>query len=113
MDMVDAPGVNGARDLFLQKNAGAIASGGKLQAVTNYSAKFGLWDLLTNSSPTQQFVGSYRVDIIPAGSEMRFFVTNNSSFRSFAYGIAPAWERSSFGPAGNMRQTYTWTEPTK
>lgn len=112
-DMQDAPGVNGARDLFYQKNADAIANGGTLEPVTNYAAKFGLWDLLTTSSPTQQFVGSYRVDINPTESALQFTVTNNSSFKSFGYGIAPAWERSSFGPGGNMRQTYQWTEPMR
>ena len=72
IDMMDAPGVNGARELFYQKNAYAIASGGELEAVTNYGAKFGLWDLFTTSSPTQQFVGSYRVDVFPSGPDLRF-----------------------------------------
>jgi len=116
-DMMDAPGVNGARDLFYKKNAAALASGNydSLQSVTNYSAKFGLTELFTTSSPTQQFVGSYRVDVLTVngGADLQFVVTNNSSFQSFGYGVAPAWERSSFGPAGNMRQTYTWTEPRK
>ncbi len=115
--MMDAPGVNGARDLFYRKNADAIASGNydSLQSVTNYRAKFGLFELFTTSSPTQQFVGSYRVDalVVDAGASLSFVVTNNSSFKSFGYGVAPAWERRSFGPGGNMRQTYTWTEPLK
>ena len=50
--MMDAPGVNGARDFLYMKNA---------TSVTNYKAGFGLIDYLTTSSPTQQFVGSYRV----------------------------------------------------
>jgi hypothetical protein len=117
IDMMDAPGVNDARAFFYNKNSAAIASGsyGSLQSVTNYGASFGLTDLFTNSSPTQQFVGSYRVDVWPVnnGSDVMFVLNNNSSFKSFGYGVAPAWERSTFGPAGNMRQTYWWIEPRK
>ena len=116
-DMMDAPGVNGARDLFYQKNASALASGNydALDPVTNYSAKFGLYDFLTTSSPTQQFVGSYRVDVLSVnqGADLMFVATNTSSFKSFGYGITPAWERSTFAPGGNMRQTYWWTEPRR
>jgi hypothetical protein len=103
-DMMDAPGVNAARDLLYKTN---------VDSLTNYRASFGLIDYLTTSSPTQQFVGSYRVDIftVNQGADLMFVLNNTSSFRSFAYGVAPAWERSTFGPAGNMRQTYWWTEP--
>ncbi|MBE7524719.1 MAG: hypothetical protein HS109_20450 [Burkholderiales bacterium] len=115
VDMMDAPGVIDARAFFYSKNAAAIARGSydSLQPVTNYAASFGVFDLFTTSSPTQQFVGSYRVDIFPVkgGSDLMFVLNNNSSFRSFAYGIAPAWERTTLAPAGNMRQTYWWTEP--
>ncbi len=112
-DMNDAPGVNAARDRFYAKNADAIATGGALQPVQNWRASFGIWDILKTISPTQQFVGSYRVDIYPSGSNMQFTLTNNSSFKSLSYGQAPAWERSSFGPGGNMRQIYKWSEPIK
>lgn len=117
VDMMDAPGINSARDFFYKKNAAALGTGlyDSLQPVTNYGASFGLSDLLTTSSPTQQFVGSYRIDIWPVnnGGDLMFVLNNNSSFKSFGYGIAPAWERSTFGPAGNMRQTYWWTEPRR
>jgi hypothetical protein len=99
-DMDDAPGVNAARDYFYSKNAEALATGGPLQPVTDWGAKFTLWDFLTTASPTQQFVGSYRVDIYPEGQNLNFVLTNNSSFQSFAYGAGPSWERSSFGPMG-------------
>jgi hypothetical protein len=104
--MMDAPGVNAARDLLYKTNA---------QSVTNYRAGFGLIDLLTTSSPTQQFVGSYRVDVftVNQGADLMFVLNNNSSFKSFGYGVAPAWERSTVGPGGNMRQTYWWTEPRR
>jgi hypothetical protein len=105
-DMMDAPGVNAARERLYSTNA---------QSVTNYSASFGLIDYLTTSSPTQQFVGSYRVDVftVDQGKNLMFVLNNNSSFQSFGYGVTPAWERSSFGPGGNMRQTYWWTEPRR
>ncbi|TAK40704.1 MAG: hypothetical protein EPO27_20580 [Betaproteobacteria bacterium] len=109
IDMIDAPGVNGARELFYQKNG---ATG--MDPVTNYAAKFGAGDYLTTSSPTQQFVGSYRVDVFAVNqSEVMFVVNNTSSFKSLTAGAGPAYERSTFGPGGNMRQTYWWTEPRR
>jgi hypothetical protein len=116
-EMSNAPCVNAARENFYNKNRDVLSSGqlGHLQPYTNFRAKFGLGDLLTNGSPTQQFVGSYRVDVVPidSGTNLRFTLTNDSSFKSLGYGITPAWERSAFGPGGNMWQTYTWTEPVK
>ncbi|WP_298609895.1 RHS repeat-associated core domain-containing protein [uncultured Thiobacillus sp.] len=105
-DMMDAPGVNGARELLYSTNA---------QSVTNYRASFGLIDYLTTSSPTQQFVGSYRVDVftVNAGADLMFVLNNNSSFKSLTYGAGPAYERSTLSPGGNMRQTYWWTEQRK
>ncbi len=106
-DMMDAPGVNAARDLLYKTN---------VSSVTNFAAKFGLIDYLTTSSPTQQFVGSYRVDVftVDQGKSLMFVLNNNSSFKSLSYGAGPAWERGAFiGPGGNMRQTYWWTEPKR
>jgi RHS repeat-associated protein len=110
-DLMDSPGVERARNYFYSKNA----AGGQLQDVTNYAARFGLSGLVAaGTSPIAQFVGSFGVDITPVASEdadyLRFTVTNNSSMRSFAHGIGPAYERSTFGPGGNMRQTYEWYE---
>ena len=104
--MMDAPGVNEARDLLYKTNA---------TSVTNYKGGVGLKDYLTTSSPTQQFVGSYRVDVftVNQGADLMFVLNNNSSFRSLGYGVTPAWERNTFGPGGNMRQTYWWTEPKR
>jgi hypothetical protein len=80
--------------------------------VINFAAGFGLkglWNAGLN--PTQQFVGSYRIDIYPDdGCKKTFVLSNTSSFRSFAYGIGPDWSRNTFGPMGNMSQTYSWTE---
>lgn len=114
-EMMGAPGVNAARDFFYNiKNAEVLAVGNYagLQEVANYRASFGLVGLLTANSLTQQFVGSYRVDIIPInqGADLNFELTNTTSMKSFLYGIGPAYERSTFGWGGNMSQTYSWTE---
>jgi len=113
-DMMGAPGVNKAREYFYKKNAGRLDSpcDQPLVPLTNYRPGFGLeglWEAGTNS--TQQFVGDYRVDIYPNSDGTITFVLNNTtSMTSFLYGKAPSWERSTFGPGGNMRQLYTWTE---
>ncbi|OZB58092.1 MAG: hypothetical protein B7X39_18765 [Lysobacterales bacterium 14-68-21] len=108
-EMEDSPGVLAAEALYLQKNAAKLkgCEGGELQPVTNFAFHFGLKGLFTSGlNPTEQFVGSYRVDVYPMGDNvMNVIVTNTSSFRSFAYGIMPAWDRSQFGPMGNMSQT--------
>jgi RHS repeat-associated protein len=125
-DMEGAPSVALARAAFYNKNAAAIAAGDydDLQDVTSYRGTFGIpgyfrgfYDL----SPTEEFVGSYRIDISSTfyntssgtGYYLQFTLTNNSSFTSFAYGIGPDWERTTFGPMGNMRQTYSWIEPLR
>lgn len=118
MDMKTSPGVERAREFFYKKNAKNIAEGKPLVPVTNYSAGFGLqgaWE--SGSSPTQQFVGNFRVDINPVNRNgcnyLQFTLTNNSSMQSFLYGIGPHWERPSFGPGGDMWQTYTWEESVR
>jgi RHS repeat-associated protein len=113
-DMMNAPGVERARDFFNQKNGRSPACGGEpaSQGVTNYGAGFGLsglWNAGTNS--TQQFVGSYTVDITPnPDGSYTFTLSNTTSVTSALYGVGPSWDRSSFGPFGNMSQTYSWTE---
>ena len=112
-EMKNADGVQAARDYYDQKNKDKKACGCKdAQPVTNFAAHFGLTGLWrAGLNPTQQFVGSYRVDIYPMPNcKKKIVVTNTSSFRSFFYGIAPDWSRSSFGPMGNMSQTYWWIE---
>jgi hypothetical protein len=110
-DMMNAPGVNKAREYFYRKNAEKC--GTALDPLTNYRAGFGLkglWNAGLNS--TQQFVGDYRIDITPnQNGTITFNLTNTTSMTSFLYGLGPSWSRSTFGPGGNMSQTYTWTEP--
>jgi hypothetical protein len=62
-------------------------------------------------NPTWHFVGSFNIEVFPAGGEdIKVIIKNNSSFKSFAEGVGPAWERSTFSPMGNLRQTYWWTQ---
>jgi hypothetical protein len=113
-DMQKAPGVNQARQLFLQKNATNIATHQPLQPLTNVKAKFGVTSVVkAGTNSTQQFVGSYRVDVTPVNNNtVRFTLTNTTSFKSLAYGLGPDWNRSptTTTPGGNVDQVYTWTE---
>lgn len=108
-EMANAPGVLAAVALYRQKNAARITGcdGSPLVPVTNYAAHFGLKGLFQSGlNPTEQFIGSYRVDVYPAGAgQMDVVINNTSSFRSFAYGLGPDWGRSRFSPMGNMSQT--------
>jgi hypothetical protein len=122
--MMHAPGVEAAREYYYQKNSERFLCGSRpseapqslpvepLAPVTNYRAGFGLGGLWgAGLNATQQFVGNYRVTIIPQqdGSAM-FMLHNTTSMKSFLYGSAPSWERGAFGPGGNMRQVFFWTE---
>jgi RHS repeat-associated protein len=106
-DMKNAQGVQDARDAFYAKNNGKICT--SRSALTNYKASFGLsglWDAGWNS--TQQFIGSYRVDITPnTDGTVNINLTNSTSFTSFSYGIGPSWDG---GPGGTQTQVYHWTE---
>lgn len=109
-EMQNAPGVLGAEALYRKKNAQKIKNHcdpSTFQPVTNYAARFGLTGLVESGvNPTEQFIGSYRVDVYPAGDgQMDVVLNNTSSFQSFAYGVGPDWDRSQFGPMGNMSQT--------
>jgi len=112
-EMKHAPGVDAARDYYNQKNKDNMDCDCKnAKAVTNFAAKFGLSGYVkAGLNPTQQFVGSYRIDIYPLSKCKKvFLLTNTSSFKSLTYGVGPAWNRSSFGPGGNMTQYYWWIE---
>lgn len=112
-DIADAPGVNSARDRFYEKNANKPYE--QWEELTNYGASFGLSGLIrAGIDPTEQFVGSYKVEIFPNKNKtLRFEVTNNTSMTSFLYGLGPEYERSDLRYGGNMGQTYTWEEPVK
>ncbi|MDD5707848.1 MAG: hypothetical protein PHR35_18165, partial [Kiritimatiellae bacterium] len=110
-DMMNAPGVNQARDYFYHKNRYTNSP----MAVTDYAARFGLSGaLMAGVNSTRQFVGSYDVNIYPInnGREIRFILYNNTSLKSLAAGLLGSYERvDEFGLCGNMREYFTWTEP--
>jgi RHS repeat-associated protein len=111
-DLQHAPEVNRARQFFLHKNAQNIANKQPLQPVTDFKGKFGLTGLVkAGTNSTQQFVGSFSVDIRPEpNGTVRYTVTNTTSVTSLMYGLVPDHSRSSFSPGGNVDQVYTWTE---
>jgi RHS repeat-associated protein len=111
-DMMNAPGVNAARDFFYQKNLNN--PGDQLQSVTNFAVHFGLSGYVeAGTNSTQQFVGSYSVDITPnSNGTLTFQANNTTSMTSFFYGLWPNSLNPTAGhPMGNYSQTYSWTEP--
>jgi hypothetical protein len=109
-DMKGARKVNEARDYFWKKNFGR--SPGQYLPVRDYIGGFGLSGLWhAGLNPTQQFVGSFRVDITPqADGQIKFVLSNTTSMTSFLYGVGPSWSRDTLGVGGNMSQTIWWTE---
>jgi len=111
-DLRDAPGVQKALDLFYFKNRGALASSSELESVTNFGASFGLQGLwAAGLNLTRQFIGSYTVNVFPTGDRtLTIVVSNVTSMKSAGYRILPSWERSWWGPFGNLTQFYWWTQ---
>jgi hypothetical protein len=111
-DMKRAYRVNEARDFFYKKNSEARKKGQPLQAVTNYSGSFyPIGPLKAGKNPTQQFVGSYKIDIYPnKNSTVTFVLTNVTSMKSGTYHLGPEYPRGTKGVGGNQTQIYTWTE---
>lgn len=109
------PPIAGAKDLYRQKNAAELSSPccdpSKLVPVTDYAVKFGPLRLLISlamQSCAWNFIGSFDINIYPAGCKhIDVAVSNNSSFTSFSYGLGPSWQR---GPMSDFRQIYTWNE---
>ena len=108
--MMQSPGVQNAINYFNQKNAGKCPS--QWAPVKGYDYSFGLkglWQSGLNS--TQQFVGSYSVNIYPnANGTIDVQVYNTTSMTSFFYGIYPkyAWNPSNGWPMGNTSQEMNW-----
>jgi RHS repeat-associated protein len=113
----DARVVNQAREYwYKQVNAGnkTIYDG-----LTNFLGKkvwsggnFGLSGIIAaGPDPMEQFVGSFTPAISSDGINLNFTIQNTTSFKSLMYGIAPDWSRSTWGPGGNLTQTYIFTEP--
>jgi len=111
-DMMQSPGVQNAINYFNQKNAGKCPN--QWSPVTNYDYSFGpkgLWQAGLNS--TQQFVGSYSVNIYPiSNGTLDVQVNNTTSMTSFFYGIYPnSWNPPNGWPMGNTSQQYVGTLP--
>ena len=113
----DARVVNQAREYwYKQVNAGnkTIYDG-----LNNYRGKkvwsggnFGISGVIAaGTDPMEQFVGSFKPDISSDGINLTFTIQNTTSFKSLMYGIAPDWNRSTWGPGGNLTQTFIFTEP--
>jgi hypothetical protein len=116
--MAQAPGLQGARNFWYQKNQRHIAFENcqNLEPVLSFVSKFGLQGAIeAGGSATQQFVGGYSVDIVPdpEGGTATFTVTNVTSMQSFLYDLAgvPRYSRETFPyPGSDMGQTFTWQE---
>ncbi len=107
----DAYQVKNARRYWYKK---ALSTNNYKVSVTNYGASFGIQGLFrAGLDPAEQYVGSYRIDINSNGKNLKFILTNTTSFTSFFYGIAPSWSRESMPYMGNMTQKIIFTEPIK
>jgi len=87
-----------------------------LEALQNFDVRFGIKGLIdAGGNATQQFVGSYKVDIIPNTADdgmATFYVRNVTSMTSLLFDseLAKSWSREIFPPGGNQTQIYTWEE---
>ena len=112
-NMSNAWDVDRARQYFYNKNKGLPFD--EWEAVTNFKGAFGPIELVTAGiDPTEQFVGSYRVDIFPRPNKtIEFWLQNTTSMQSFLYGRGQEYERSEMPFGGNLRQVFTWKEPAQ
>jgi len=113
-EMINAPGVNKARDYFYDiKYKGVRELDGA--SLTDFSSGFfgpmGAYEAGLN--PIRQFVGGFSVNIHSDGDYLNFTVYNRTSFKSFFLDIGLPWERTTFAPGGNTYQYHKWTEPIK
>jgi len=108
------PSMWAARNYWYQKNAYHISNENcqNLEPVYSFDVRFGLEGARdAGNNATEQFVGSYRVDIVPNNDGTAVFtVWNITSMQSFLYDMGPSWSRENFPPGGNQAQIYTWTE---
>lgn len=121
-ELRNSKGVNAARALLCSK----YISRDPNPSVAEYGAGFGMTGpLRAGWNSTQQFVGTFDMEIHGNGNgQATFYALNSTSMRSFLYHLpfVPSYERNAashlarYGllirsmPLGNMRQTYTWSE---
>ena len=85
-------------------------SAGKLEG----DKSFGLSGLAqAGIDPIEQFTGSYHYKIDVVDDNLRFTITNTTSFASLAYHMWPYSWNWTGGPMGNQSQVFIFTEPTR
>lgn len=91
--MRNASKVNEARNYFYDK----------------YKGSFGAKEVIkAGFDPVEQYIGSYGIEIHAINkTTLQFTITNNTSFKSFFYGIGGSWDG---GMMGNYYQRYYFTE---
>jgi RHS repeat-associated protein len=112
----DAPKVNEARKMFLDKNAANINNGMRLEPLTEFGGSFGLIGLAkAGLDISEQFVGSMDINIYPSedGKTATFVINNSTSYESATYRMGTSYERGerSNDAFSTTRQTYTFSEP--
>jgi len=120
-EMMNAPGVNLAREIFASSSAPYLhfpAPFGLIRTERGYGRfmriqVFGFDGLTGATNATRQFVGSYTVTVVRTShGGTTFFVHNPTSFTSLTYQMGfRSWERGSTQtPMGTTRQLFYWTE---
>jgi hypothetical protein len=112
VDMMNSPGVEQARASFYATNPRGTSCGKLLPYAKGYSFS----PIEAGLDPTEQFVGSYNIQITSAGCcncqcRIKLTLRNTTSMTSAAYHTLPSWTRSTFPQCGNTYQTYEWVEP--
>jgi len=120
-DMMNAPGIKDARVAFYRKYMQLYKSKkfGNSASLTNYSVSFGLEGvLMAGANLTQQFVGSYDVNIYTSDdAKSLLFVVDDSKSITSAYYHLPFLTNVERDPSaeysmmGNTYQRYIWSEP--
>ena len=112
--MEQSPGVALAMARFKSINQNAVCCK-DLKQLRNYLYKFTASDI-AGSNATENFVGSYMVNIFPndpRDGQLKFVITNRTSSWSFLYhsALVQPYPRSAFGPMGNIYQTFAFYRP--
>lgn len=111
----NSEGVSDARERLYQKYDGHLADG---DSVVNYDFRFTIPRAMRARTPAEQFIGTYKLNLIVRGDRILFEARNTSSLESLSYGrvrgeigAKPGWPNKDEGPGSNKHQILTWTEP--
>ena len=119
-DIRNLPPIKEAKGFYRNKNKDKLSDDccqpSDLAPVTNYAAKFGFKEFIlatVNGSCAWHFLGRFGIEIYPGYScrEVKITVTNNSSLKSFFYGLPPDGAGGTSGMVSHFYQTYEWREP--